>query len=202
MCSNYTKENLLMDLDAIVDTFRALLYATRVTFDSHQELGLPLENIDVNAKGETDSCIIRGAEFNKYLTTPDNLKVLIGRCAAFSRANLLIACQERVKGYCQNTTLHNKQKFESKEANDQRGPLYMMKCLRDSATHWKPSNTVDYKKWYGPQLEAVGMVVTPEMLESDLPVTNAKLLELVELLSKTGNPPALPGDPKSLTVPG
>lgn len=42
MSSTYTKENLLMDLDAIVDTFRAILYATRVTFDSQQELGLPL----------------------------------------------------------------------------------------------------------------------------------------------------------------
>lgn len=182
MSMSYTKGNLLIDLDAIIETFRALLYATRVTFDSQKEIGLPLANIDVDARGETDSCIIRGNEFSAYFASPENLKVLIGRCAAFTRANLLIACHERVKGYCQNTTPANKHRFENKEENDLRSALFMLKCLRDSATHWKPSNRVDYKKWYGAKLEAAGMVVTPEMFETDLPVSNAKVLQLVNSL--------------------
>ena len=182
MSTTYTKENLLVDLDAIVETFRALLYAVRVTFDSQKELGLPLATIDVDARGETDSCLIRGAEFSRYVTSPESLKLLIGHCAAFTRANLLIASHERVKGYCQNSTATNRQRFENKEANDLRSALYMMKCLRDSATHWKQTNIVDYKKWYGPQLEAAGMVVSPGMFETDLPVSNASLLELVEAL--------------------
>jgi len=184
MNTTYMKENLLVDLDAIVVTFRAILYSVRVTFDSQNEIGLPLSKIDVDAKGETDSCIIRGVEFSTCLATPETLRVLIGNCAAFTRANFLIACHERVKGYCLNSTAFNKQKFANKETNDQRSALYMMKCLRDSATHWKPTNRVDYKKWYGPQLESSGMVVTPEMIEADLPVSNAKLMTLVEALRK------------------
>lgn len=177
----YNKEMLLIDIDAIVETFRALVYATRVTFDSQKELGLPIDRIDVDAKGISDSCIIRGIEFSSYLDSQATLEALINHCAAFSRANLLIAIHERIKGYCFNSSQNNKTKFlESNEDFIHRSALYMLKCLRDSATHWKPNNEVYYSDKYDDSLEFGNMVIKPKMLEKDLGVSNFKLLELVK----------------------
>jgi hypothetical protein len=181
MSINYTKENLIIDINAIIETFRALIYATRVTFDSQKELGLPIDKIDVNAKGISDNCIIYGNEFYKYLSSPESLEILMNHCGAFSRANLLIAIQERIKGYCLNSSNNNKIKFlESKDDYKHKSALYMLKCLRDSATHWKPINNVHYSDKYGQAIEFGNMVVTKEMKENELPVSNFELLKLVD----------------------
>ncbi|WP_396167912.1 hypothetical protein [Flavobacterium sp.] len=185
MVAEYNKEMLLIDIDTIVETFRALVYATRVTFDSQKELGLPIDKIDVDAKGTSDSCIIRGTEFSCYLNSPEKLEALINHCAAFSRANLLIAIQERIKGYCLNSTQNNKTQFlETKDDFKHRSALYMLKCLRDSATHWKPANEVFYSDKYGDELEIDGLIIKQKMLESNLNVSNFKLLELVGKVRK------------------
>ncbi len=167
--------------NTIIETFRALIYATRVTFDSQKELGLPLDKINVNAKGISDNCIIYGSEFYKYLSSPESLVILMNHCGAFSRANLLIAVQERIKGYCLNSSINNKIKFfESKDDSKHKSALYMLKCLRDSATHWKPINSVHYSDKYGGTIEFGNMVVTKEMKENELSVSNFELLKLVD----------------------
>lgn len=182
MSNVYSKSNLLVDIDTIVHAFRAILYALRVTFTSQKELGLPLGRIDVDSKGVTDSCIIHGSEFIGDISSPESLTFLMNHCGAFARANLLIACHERVKGYCFNSTPANRKAFESKEQHDHSSALYLMKCLRDAATHWKPINAIDYKPWFGPALQSSGIAVKAGMLENELLVSNKKLLVLVSQL--------------------
>ncbi|CAN7779821.1 hypothetical protein LJR034_008165 [Caballeronia sp. LjRoot34] len=175
----YNKEQLLIDLRTFVVIFRALLYSTLFTLSGAKEIGLPLERMDVNAKRRGDDCIIRGDEFTHLLADADGTERLINGCTTFARANLVIAFHERIKGYCRHSTKKNEHLFHEKEGSD-RAALHVLKCLRDSATHWTPDKTVDYKSWYGDAIEAREIKIARGMTESDLSFSNAKLIALLD----------------------
>ena len=175
----YSKDQLLIDLDTMHVAFRAILYASRIAFDS----GLVnIGNIDVQTLSKGQSEIISGLEFAHFLADQADRSKLLSLCATFSRANLLIATYERVKGYCQATkTTHpvNERKFIGKESHRFADTLIAFRVLRHAATHWNPTGTLDWKSSFPSRIEVHGIVLHKGMKEAELNVNNTSVQKFI-----------------------
>lgn len=175
----YSKDQLLIDIDTMHVAFRAILYASRVAFDT----GLVnIGNIDVQTLSKGQSEIISGLEFAHLIPDQTDRSKLLSVCATFSRANLLIATYERVKGYCHATkSTHpvNERKFIGKEPHRFADTLIAFRVLRHAATHWNPAGTLYWKPSFPSRIEVHGIVLHKDIKERELNVNNTSVQKLI-----------------------
>lgn len=178
----YDKGKLIRDLIHIQRIFLCQLYSSKVIFVNNDLWSFPLEGTDVECKSGIDDFIIPWSMFSDW-ANGDGVDFITSQVAAASRAGFLIGFHERFKWYCKNSTEKNEKLFSEENKNEFTELLFLLKVLRDSATHWNPGdNTVHFKKHYWEELKFWEIVIKKDTLVSDVQASTKRLIELTNAL--------------------
>lgn len=171
----YGKLDLIVDLEAMLQTFRFLHFCAKIGID-----GIPdISKINTLNNTGGKQYVINGSEFEHLYKTNEGKNYLLGNCGAYLRAKLTITTYERVKGYCKDSTINNKNKFFGKITHEYTELLQVYHIIRHLSTHWNLQNKIEWKSEYPNELNVCEIKIEKGMSAIDVKAGDIKMQNLV-----------------------
>lgn len=173
---NKTKNDIVIDLKAMLEAFRYCIYCFKFT----EHFKNDLNKIDVLSISNKKQEVILGSEFSGLLLTKEGAEYLLGNASALLRANLITSSYERVKGYCKHSSKNNSDKFFLQKNHDFVSLIQLLHILRGVTAHWSKDENIVWKDGYPDIIQFEKIILKRGIKRGEIIGDNKNIQSVVE----------------------